>query len=286
MFIGGFVIMKTYDGVIEMSFIRRGERTIAERIYRDGNSRISAFIRDTGITPVYFLITTGGGFIEGECYYQLVKLGEDTHTVLTSQTPNYIYKCPRNLLTKQDIVMTIGENATLECYLDEIIPYEKSCYFQKMTVSMAKGSSFILTDGLTSGWSQEGRPFQYRYVGIKTTIFKEGEILLNDYLICDTDENNMKELGYFEGYTNFNSIIIIDEQITDSLIEEFQNELDESQVHCRHGLTRISNGLIVRILGKNNHDNRQLVNLIISYYRENIRKFNPINLRKTDFQLK
>lgn len=61
----------------------------------------------------------------------------------------------------------------------------------------------------------------------------------------------MEELGFFEGYTNFNSIIIIDDAITDSTIQQLQEQLSGMITDCRFGLTRVDDGLILRVLGKN-----------------------------------
>lgn len=278
--------MQYHDGLIEINFVKRGDRTVADRIYREGNSRVSAPIRDTGNTPVYFLISTGGGFIEGESYFQSVTLGSNTHAVLTTQTPNYVYKCINNNLTKQETILNVNAGALLECYLDEVVPYKDTRYFQEMTINLEEKSSLILTDGLTSGWSQDGQPFQYCSVRLKTRIFKDGKLLLNDYLICNPAEDSMSELGFFEGYTNFNSIVIIDDQITEFTIKQLRKQLDSIETSCRYGLTQVTNGLVLRVLGNNYHGNRQLLTLVINYYRKCIKELESIHLRKTDFHLK
>ncbi|MBF1715865.1 MAG: urease accessory protein UreD [Streptococcus parasanguinis] len=278
--------MHHYDGLIKMNFVSRGGRTVADRIYREGNSRVSAAIQDTGKVPVYFLISTGGGFIEGESYLQDIALEPQSHAVITTQTPNYVYKCANNRLTKQETVLSVGEGALLECYLDEVVPYNDARYFQGMSIHLDKGASLILTDGLTAGWSHNEKPFQYRRVDIKTSIFKEDQLVLNDYLICNPEENNMEELGFFEGYTNFNSIIIIDDTITDSTIQQLQEQLSGMITDCRFGLTRVDDGLILRVLGKTYHENRRLLTSFINYYRETFKQLEPINLRKPDFKLK
>lgn len=278
--------MHHYDGLIKMNFVRRNGRTVAERIYREGNSRVSARITDTGAVPVYFLISTGGGFIEGESYLQEIDLACHTHAVITTQTPNYIYKCANNHLTKQETVLSLGEGALLECYLDEVVPYRDARYFQGMSIHLEKGASLILTDGLTAGWSDDEKPFQYRRVDMKTSIFKEGKLLVNDYLICGPNENNLEELGFFEGYRNFNSVTIIDDGITKESLEYLQDGLFQLKSNCRFGLTKIEGGLILRVLGKTYHENRSLVTAFINDYRKNLKQLEPIHLRKPDFNLK
>ena len=59
---------RSYDGVSDIAFEKRGDRTVLTNRYRSGNSRISAQIPTEDYTPLYFLVANGGGFIEGEKY--------------------------------------------------------------------------------------------------------------------------------------------------------------------------------------------------------------------------
>lgn len=278
--------MKDFDGYIDLRFVSRGDRTVAERIYREGNSRVSASIVDTGTTPVYFLISTGGGFIEGENYYQEISLTEDSHAVVTSQTPNYVYKCQNGLLTKQKTDIKVGKNAILEYYLDEVVPYERANYLQETHIDLEEGASVIVTDGLTAGWSPDGQPFQYHFAGLKTTIKQEGQLVLNDFLVCDPRLDNMDEFGFFEGNKNFNSVVIIDKSLDRESVEQFRKHLDAVETACQYGITQIDSGIVLRILGPNYHANRRLMWLFTNFYREEIKNFEPINLRKTDAHIR
>lgn len=190
--------MSMYDGTIKLSFVSRNGRTVAKDTYRSGNSRISSSIPTNDGTPYYFLIATGGGYTEGESYLQEIELEKDTHAVLTTQTPNYVYKSENMKLTRQKAKVDVGKNACLEFYIDETIPYKNAYYRQNTEISMGHGAKLILTDGLTSGWSPDERPFQYRQIGLKTTIRMGSELLLNDFLLVDPTSEPMYEFGYFE----------------------------------------------------------------------------------------
>lgn len=269
--------MKDIDGYIDLRFVHRNNRTVAERTYREGNSRISASITDTGTTPVYFLISTGGGFIEGESYHQHISLEENAHAVVTSQAPSYIYKCENGLTTKQSTAITVGKNATLEFYLDEVVPYKNANYLQETTVDLDEGASIILTDG---------SPFQYRFAGLKMTIKQNDRLLLNDFLVCDLLEDDMGEIGFFEGYKNYNSVTIIDPLLTQKHVDQFREVLASIDTDCRYGITQIDSGVVLRVLGPNYHETRRLIWLFTNFYREEIKIFSPINLRKPDVHIR
>ncbi|QNQ80926.1 urease accessory protein UreD [Lactobacillus sp. PV034] len=272
-----------FDGEVKLSFISRDGKTVAKDTYHTGNSRLSGNIPTTGDIPYYFLITTGGGYVEGEKYLQNISLDDNTHAILTTQAPNYVYKCENNILTTQDDIINVGKNSTLEFYADETIPYRYAYYRQTNKVNLKKGARLILTDGLTSGWSPDEKPFQYREVGIKTEVSIEDKLIYNDFLLVNPEIEKMRELGFFEDKNTFNSVLIIDENSSEELIDELRKYMDSIDTDAIYGISLLeSNGLIFRLMGDSAHENRRVMWKFINYYRENIWKEAPINLRKND----
>lgn len=270
------------DGEIRMHFVQRGDRTVAEDVYHHGNSRVSSVINTAGAVPYYFLITTGGGFVAGEHYQEQITLDDGTHAVLTTQMPSSIYKCEHGETTRQENRITLGRDAVLEYYLDETIPYKHARFRQKTTIDMAKGTKLILTDGLTSGWSPDEKPFQYRDIGIQTLVNYAGDLAYNDYLIVNPEDEPMGELGYFERHQNFNSVVIIDSDANAQLVQELRDYLATLDPKSTFGISLLeANGLVMRVLGASAHENQQLTRKFIDYYREQVLHFPPLKLRKS-----
>lgn len=272
-----------FEGEIKMSFVERNGRTIARNTYHRGNSRISAEIPTMGHVPYYFLISTGGGYVEGEHYRQEISLADNTHAILTTQTPNYIYKCENRKVTRQINEVTVGKNAVLEYYLDETIPYRHACYQQDTEIKMDRGAKLILTDGLTSGWSPDDQPFQYRQVGVKTRIIVEDHLAYNDYLLVNPEDEEMFELGFFEGHMAFNSVVLIDPAIDGQMVSELRDYMKTIPTSSRFGMSLLeSDGLVFRIMGQSAYENRKVMWAFIDYYREQVEHYAPINLRKSE----
>lgn len=272
---------KSYAGEIKLSFVNRGGRTVAEQTYRRGNSRLSANIPAAGDIPYYFLIATGGGYTEGEAYRTQVTLQDNTHVVLTTQTPNYVYKCERGRLTTQENIVRTGANCDLEYYIDETIPYAQALFQQDTEICLGKDSTLILTDGLTAGWSADGSPFQYGRAGLHTRIQRGQELLCNDFLLVDPREEPMQQIGYFEGLSNFNSAIIIDTRLNEKVLEAMRSALQELSSPCRYGMSLLEKeGAVLRVLGPSADENRKVIRAWIGYYREEVRHFAPLSLRK------
>jgi urease accessory protein len=274
-------MMGRLDGEIDLRFERRGERTVANRRFHRGNSRLSSDIPTTGAVPYYFLISTGGGFTEGEHYRQNVVLEPQTHAILTTQTPNYVYKCEHQRLTTQENTFRIGDSALLECYLDETIPYANAYYEQDTRIDMGAHARLILTDGLTGGWSPDDTPFMYRRIGLKTTIRQNDQLLFNDRMLCDPQVDEMTTMGFFEGKPNYNSVVFVDEAITADTVAQLRAVLDSIATHARFGVSLLAtNGMVVRLLGPNAHENHTMMWHAINYYREQVAGLAPISLRK------
>ena len=252
-----------YAGEIYLSFTRRGEQTVADRTFRRGNSRISANNAPGNETPYYFLISTGGGFTEGEQYLQDISLGESTHAILTTQAPGHIYKCENGRLTEQKFQIRIGDGARTE-------------------IELGRGSRLLLTDGLTAGWSADEQPFQYHDIGICTRVRRNGRLLLNDSLLVNPSADPMGEIGYFEGFTNYNSAVFFDETIEPETVEVMRESLADLSTESMWGLTYLDGGgALLRVMGGSLHENRREEEAWIRYCREELCGYAPFRLRKT-----
>lgn len=273
---------RRYAGEIKLSFVNRGGKTVAEQTYRHGNSRISANIPVAGEIPYYFLISTGGGYTEGEHYLQQVSLGNETHAIVTTQTPNYIYKCEHGKMTSQTNVLKVGDHSVLEYYIDETIPYAHALFEQDTDIELGEDACLILTDGLTDGWSSDESPFQYGQIGILTTVTRKGRLLFNDYLLVDPTEEPMAEIGYFEGAAAFNSAVIIDPGMNESVVKAMREDLSRLSTSSRYGMSLLEDhaGVVLRVLGESAHLNHAVVGRFIAYYREQVKDWAPVDLRK------
>lgn len=277
---------KNSQGYIQMVFENRHGRSVASEVYHRGNSRVSSlvgFYQEK--TPYYFFINSGGGFLEGENYEIDVELKDDTSAILTSQSPTYIFKCDDSIFTTCKNRITIGKNSMLEYINDEIIPYENSCYKQDTEIHLTSTSTLILEDGVTAGWSSNESLFSYSSLHLKTTIFRDNKLFYNDYLLSEPTKNEISSLGYFEGYTNFNSLIIISpyctKEVTEKIKENIKTMEEKKSFDAYFGLSELDeNGFVVRALAKKGEDNKKILSHIINLFRENAMNLPELDLRK------
>ncbi|MEY8445547.1 urease accessory protein UreD [Enterococcus ratti] len=266
------------DGIIDLLFAQVSGRTIAKKVYHEGNSRISSNVRLlTEDTPCYYLISTGGGFVEGESYVTKLEVLSGSHVIVKNQTPTYVYKCENEKTTTQKnlVKLTAG---FLEYLTHEVIPYKKAIYEQETIIRMDSVSTLVYSDGVTAGWSEDEQVFTFNQLKQKTKIFFEEELVFNDYLFLNPKEQPMTELGYFEGKTNYNTLIIIDPAIDEEFVHELRVKLSQQETTLRYGLSLLSvPGIVLRVLGNSAAENKQLIYSAINYFRAKYHQLPHLN---------
>lgn len=258
------------EGYIQLTFERRNERTVASEVYHEGNSRVSSqVVLHSENVPYYFLINSGGGFIEGERYKVDLEIKKDARALLTSQAPTYVYKCDNGLMTTQDSVIDLNENSFLEYITDEVIPFKNSNYRQTTTINMKDTSTLILLDGVTSGWSDDELPFKYANLQLKTTIYMNDRLFYNDHLITEPLHDSMESLGYFEEYLNYNSLVVISPNCTDEIVTAIRKELNMQDFTADFGLSQLEKpGFVMRSLAKTSEENHHVLMYALNLFRE------------------
>lgn len=275
-------------GTIRMEFRRRADRTVATRLYRHGNSRISSEIQVPGADPYYFLISTGGGYTEGEHYDVDIRVGEGAHAVLTTQTPSYIYKCDRGLTTTQSQSMHVGAGGLLEYYADEVMPYANARFRQRSRVALDEGASLVYVEGLSSGWSPDEKPFRFHDAFLSTEVTVAGRLVAIDRLAVAPGEggtSHIQGIGAFEGYTNFGSAMIVDQALGADDVQGFREAVAaELPDGVRVGISALDKwGVTLRCLGVDEQRNAQVIQAFVRHYREELRSLRPLRIRKNRF---
>ncbi|MDO4534568.1 MAG: urease accessory protein UreD [Clostridium perfringens] len=273
---------KKYAGVIDLVLEKSGDKIIASKKYFNGIFKLSPKM-DIGSEniPTYFLMQLGGGVVEGEYFKISIDLKENTRGVVTTQAANKVYKCENGLESLQQTVIHLGENSILEYITDPVILYKDAKYKQENKIYMRKSSTLIYTDGITSGWSPDKMKFQYRRARLKTDIYMDGNIVLSDNMIINPRENNIEDLGFMEGYKNFATLIVINDNINEKFIENLKHEIKEFNIDVNVGISSIEvNGFIVRIMGNLTQDLEKIILYCHNYVRKNILDSEDFIVRK------
>lgn len=270
-----------YDGYIELAIKPLNQRSIADKLLYSGQSRISARMNlNNEDTLCYFLITMGGGITQGEEYLTKVQLAPESRAIISTQAPTYVYKCDDGKISKQFFEISLGENSILEYLPDNVIPYKNANYDQISEIKLEKGASLIYSDGITAGWAPDGSDFKYDYVHMDTKLLYEGKLMYSDNMILDPQNFDLNELGMYENYRNYSSLIAVNEKIDEDFVHTMQQQLSKDK-HCNWGISKLEGpGLVLRVLGESISANQQKIYEAVNYLRQKLFDSPALDLRK------
>ena len=160
-------------------------------------------------------------------YKNIFNLKDDVHAIITTQASTKVYKCEHNEKVLQETIIELGKNSILEYVADSVILYKDAIYKQVNNIYLDESSTLIYSDGITSGWSPEGERFSYNNVQLRSNVYIDNKLILLDNLIVRPRENDVSKLGFFEEYSNFGTLLIINKNITSKVIEELRKEEQE-----------------------------------------------------------
>ena len=269
-------------GYTELILQKTPRRTGAKKSYTVGAAKISpAIYLDDDTIPCYYLIQLGGGYIEGEYYENRLKLEEGSQAILTTQASSKIYKSENGIPSKQYTNLQLEKNSKLEFINDSVILYKDAVYEQSTDIYLEEGTTLIYSDGITAGWSPDGKLFQYTSARIKTNLYLNGELIYLDNLKITPKDYEVQSFGILEGYKNFGTMVVIDERVDKELIKRLREETKNLNLDVKFGISLLEkNGFIVRVLGNLTQDIQKVINKVHTYLRKEFFKFEELDLRK------
>ncbi|OLS40533.1 urease accessory protein UreD [Bacillus sp. MRMR6] len=271
--------MAAPTGYIRLAGARKQKKTYLKESYSEGAFKITrpVYLTQTG-EAYFYIMSPGGGYINGDSYIIEVLLEENAEAVVTTQSSTKIYKTRSNPAFQQ-MNIHLKSGSILEYLPDPVIAYQDSCFKQSTVVRMEKGAALIFADIFTPGWAPDGSLFSYDLLQSKMEVYMEDTLVLFDHLKLKPDEDILG-IGYMEGYTHFGTMIVIDERINQIFLEEMY-ELLEPIKTARIGFSMLSiPGFSLRVLA----NTTQEIEKVLFVCHENIRKKllvkEPVFLRK------
>lgn len=271
-----------YAGELELVLENKGGKTSPAKSISKGLVKISPNMRlNRESIPTYFLLGLGGGYVEGEKYRNRIELKDNTRSIITTQASTKVYKCLKGKVIEQNTELVLGENSVLEFLTDAVILYKDAIYKQVNNIILKKSSTLIYCDGITSGWSPEGAEFQYSSVQLSTKVYLDNKLVLLDNLLVDPREDDVTKLGFFEGYRNFGTLLVISDYISEEVIDKFRVMLDEANLPIYYGISKLEvSGFVLRVLGNLTQDIEAAIMVCHNYIRKEFLGSRELIIRK------
>lgn len=271
-----------YSGELCLELDKINDRFTETKKYYDGLIKMSPIMNfDSEKIPSYFIVGLGGGYVEGEEYKYNITLKNGVRSIITTQASTKVYKCIDNKATKQKTIINLKNDSILEYITDSVILYKDAIYKQFNEIYMDEDAFFIYSDGITSGWSSDGKKFQYNNVQLSTKVYFNNEIILLDNLIVNPRENDVSGLGYFEGYENFGTLLVINKNIKSEVVTKLRKELSNLDLDVKLGISELERcGFVLRVLGHLTQHIEKAIKICHNYIRREFLNSRNINIRK------
>lgn len=260
---------------------KNGNTVISEKRF-DGLIKLSPTIHlDSEKISTFFIVGLGGGYVEGEKYKYSINLKEDSRSIITTQASTKVYKCEHGEKTEQETIINLEKNSILEYITDSVILYKNAIYKQVNNIYMDESATLIYSDGITSGWSKAGDAFQYSNVQLKTRVYVNNKLVLLDNLLVNPREDDVTKLGFFEGYQNFGTLLVINKNINIKLIEELRNYIKRLNLPIYFGISELEvNGFVLRVLGNLTQNIESAIKICHNYIRKEFLNSRELSIRK------
>lgn len=236
---------------------------------------------DSEKISAYYILGLGGGYVEGEKYKYSVLVKNNARAIITTQAATKVYKCLNEKAAIQEIQLKIEGNGILEYITDNVILYKDALYKQDNEIYLDKDSTLIYSDGITSGWSVTGEAFSYSRLQLRTKVYMDNVLVLLDNLLINPIEDDVTKLGYFEGYENFGTLLVINKKITNEIIDTLRLSLKNLNLDINFGISEIEvNGFVLRVLGHSTQKVDEAIKLCHNYVRKVLFNSKELSIRK------
>jgi urease accessory protein len=148
------------DARLDLTFERRGGRTVLTRAYCEPPLRVGRVLDLDGAAYV-ILVCAGPGVFAGDRLRQTVRLGSGARVVLTSQSALQVHPGAASAPAIVEHRYRLDEDAELHCHWDPVIPFADARLAQRVDLRMPSSARLWWSDALMAGRVSRGERWQF-----------------------------------------------------------------------------------------------------------------------------
>ncbi|PTD09517.1 putative urease accessory protein ureD-like protein [Fusarium culmorum] len=151
------------DGRIVVGLLPAGESGLEAMTYQYPLKLISPAPSSNQPSTLVFLLSYGGGLVAGDGINLTVHVKPEAKLSIATQGHTKIFKSPTaDVITSQNLEVTIDNNASMCLLPDPVQPFEDSVYAQKQIFKLQQQASLCLLDWVTQGRVSRGENWSFR----------------------------------------------------------------------------------------------------------------------------
>lgn len=140
-----------------------------------------------------YVITFGGGLVEGDNVSLDVKVGEHCTVVVTTQASTKVYNSEESLVTQQGLRGLVADGGLLAVLPDPVVCFKNAIYSQKQDFELTSDGSVVILDWFTAGRVALGEVWDMISYKSHNRVFVDGKQVYGDSIFL-SNENSFLSL--------------------------------------------------------------------------------------------
>ena len=169
------------------------------------------------------------------------------------------------------VSLNLRNNSYLEFIPEQIIPYNKSRFYQKTLLNIDDTSTAVYSETIVPGRIAMGEMFDFDVCYLKTEGAINGKTRFRDLSLLLPNEQKIQSLVMFDKKTILTSMYILTrkpiKQLNIMINEMFSNM---SEIHGGSSLLPNDSGLTIRILGNSSEEQKTTIYEILKIIRKEL----------------
>src|SRR5215831_6852132 len=201
-------------GVLEMSFARRGDRSVLAHLYREAPLLAQqALYWDEHLPglPCVYVITTSGCVLEGDRYDISIDVGAGAMAHVTTQAAMKIHRMESGSAAQLQHV-ELSENAYLELLPGPVIPHRHSRFVTRTQAVVAESATLLTAELLQPGRKHYGigELFEYDLYSSAVTVSRpDGTSLFCEKIAVEPWRHPVRQPGVMGRFDVFANVVLV-----------------------------------------------------------------------------
>jgi urease accessory protein len=265
-----------WQGSLQLTY--RCDRGKTQAIQHQGTAPLKvqrSFYPEGEQTCHNVILHTAGGVVGGDTLQMDITLQPASQVVITTAAAGKIYGS-NGTLACQNIIQTIGNNASLEWLPQETIIFDGAIFHQHLQVDLAPTASWLGWEINRFGRTARGEQFRRGEWKSATEVCREGIPMWIDrqWLRGDEMVNSPHRLA---GYPIVGSLAWIGKPVSKDFVSEARSFFGGEP--SKIGVTRLTEGLLCRYRGDSTAEVRRWFTAVWHLLRHSFLTTTPIKLR-------
>ncbi|MGD1834108.1 MAG: urease accessory protein UreD [Nitrososphaeraceae archaeon] len=242
------------------------------------------YLEETMPSMAYlYIISPSGGVLQGDRYRIDISLRNRAYSHITTQGATRIYKMENNYAT-QTVNLDIGKNCYFEYVPDQIIPYEKSRFYQNVNIKIDDDATLIYCETIVPGRIARNEFFEYDICYLKTTGRSASDNTLKfvDNVKLEPKKYDLRKFGLLENHNMYSTVYILTKYKYVEILSKQINDFLSNSTNVIGGATILANdsGLAIRLLGNQFDRIKEIIFKVLDICRKNILNARFSGIRK------